>query len=29
VNRKIVVIDDEPSVQDILRAYLERDGYLV
>jgi len=23
------VIDDEPSVQDILRAYLERDGYLV
>jgi DNA-binding response OmpR family regulator len=28
-NKKIVVIDDEPSVQDVVRAYLEKDGYLV
>ena len=28
-NKKIVVIDDEPSVQEVVRAYLERDGYLV
>jgi DNA-binding response OmpR family regulator len=28
-NRKIVVIDDEPSVQEIVRAYLERDGFVV
>ena len=28
-NRKIVVIDDEPSVQDVVRAYLEKDGYQV
>ena len=28
-NKKIVVIDDEPSVQDVVRGYLERDGYLV
>lgn len=27
--RTIVVIDDEPSVQEVVRAYLERDGYLV
>jgi DNA-binding response OmpR family regulator len=26
---RIVVIDDEPSVQDVVRAYLERDGYVV
>ncbi len=29
MNRKIVVIDDEASVQEVVRGYLERDGYLV
>ncbi len=29
VNKKVVVIDDEPSVQEVVRGYLERDGYLV
>ena len=29
INKKIVVIDDEPSVQEVVRAYLERDGYFV
>jgi DNA-binding response OmpR family regulator len=29
MNKKIVVIDDEPSVQDVVRGYLEKDGYLV
>ena len=29
MNKKIVVIDDEQSVQDVVRAYLEKDGYLV
>jgi DNA-binding response OmpR family regulator len=29
MNRKIVVIDDERSVQDVVRGYLERDGYFV
>jgi DNA-binding response OmpR family regulator len=28
-NKKIVVIDDEPSVLEVVRAYLERDGFLV
>ena len=28
-NKKVVVIDDDPSVQEVTRAYLERDGYLV
>jgi len=28
-DRRIVVIDDEPSVQEVVRAYLEKDGYLV
>ncbi len=28
-NRKIVVIDDEPSVQEVVRAYLEKAGYQV
>ena len=28
-NKKIVVIDDDPSVQEVVRAYLEKDGYLV
>jgi len=29
VNKKVVLIDDEPSVQEVVRGYLERDGYLV
>ena len=29
LNKKVVVIDDEPSVQEVVRGYLERDGYLV
>ncbi|MFZ4429746.1 MAG: response regulator [Phycisphaerales bacterium] len=28
-NRRIVVIDDEASVQEVVRAYLEKDGYQV
>ncbi|MEX2645899.1 MAG: response regulator transcription factor [Gaiellaceae bacterium] len=28
-NKKIVVIDDDQSVQEVVRAYLERDGYAV
>ena len=28
-NKKIVVIDDEPSVREVVRGYLEKDGYLV
>ena len=28
-NKKIVVIDDDSAVQEVVRAYLERDGYLV
>jgi DNA-binding response OmpR family regulator len=28
-NIKIVVIDDESSVQEVVKAYLEKDGYLV
>ena len=29
INKKIVVIDDDASVQEVVRAYLEKDGYLV
>ena len=29
INKKIVVVDDEPSVQEVVRAYLEKDGYVV
>ncbi len=29
LNKGIVVIDDDPSVQAVVRAYLERDGFLV
>lgn len=29
LNKRIVVIDDDSSVQEVVRAYLERDGYLV
>jgi DNA-binding response OmpR family regulator len=28
-NKRIVVVDDEPSVQEVVRAYLEKDGYHV
>ena len=28
-NKKIVVVDDDPSVQEVVRAYLEKDGYSV
>ncbi len=28
-NKKVVVVDDDASVQEVTRAYLERDGYLV
>ena len=28
-NKKVVVIDDDLTVQEVVRAYLERDGYLV
>ena len=28
-NKRVVVVDDEPSVQDVVRAYLEKDGYHV
>ena len=28
-NNKILVIDDEPSVQEVVQAYLEKDGYHV
>ena len=28
-NNKIVVIDDEPSVREVVQAYLEKDGYNV
>jgi DNA-binding response OmpR family regulator len=29
MNKRVVVIDDELSVQEVVRGYLERDGYLV
>jgi DNA-binding response OmpR family regulator len=29
VNKKIVVIDDELSIREVVRAYLEKDGYTV
>jgi DNA-binding response OmpR family regulator len=29
LNKRIVVVDDDPSVQEVVRACLERDGYLV
>jgi DNA-binding response OmpR family regulator len=29
MNKTVVVIDDEPSVQEVTRAYLEKDGYAV
>jgi DNA-binding response OmpR family regulator len=29
MNERILIIDDDPSVHDVLRGYLERDGYIV
>ena len=29
LNKRAVVVDDDPSVQAVVRAYLERDGFLV
>ncbi len=29
VNKRVVIVDDDLSVQEVTRAYLERDGYLV
>jgi two-component system, OmpR family, response regulator RegX3 len=29
MNERVLVVDDEPSVQDVARAYLERDGFIV
>lgn len=29
MNERILVVDDEPSVQEVARAYLERDGFIV
>ncbi|MBK5230058.1 MAG: response regulator transcription factor [Thermoleophilia bacterium] len=29
MNERILIIDDEPSVHEIVRAYLERDGFIV
>jgi DNA-binding response OmpR family regulator len=29
VNERILIIDDEPSVHEVVRAYLERDGFIV
>ena len=29
VNKKVLIVDDDLSVQEVTRAYLERDGYLV
>jgi DNA-binding response OmpR family regulator len=29
VNKRVVIVDDDPSVQEVTRAYLEHDGYLV
>ena len=29
LNKRVVVVDDDPSVQEVVRAYLERDGYVV
>jgi DNA-binding response OmpR family regulator len=28
-NKRVLVVDDEPSVQEVVRAYLEKDGYHV
>src|SRR4051794_1870545 len=29
MHERILLIDDDPSVHEVVRAYLERDGYLV
>ena len=29
MNERILIIDDEPSVHDVVKAYLEREGFIV
>ena len=29
MNERVLVVDDEPSVQEVARAYLEREGFIV
>jgi DNA-binding response OmpR family regulator len=29
MNERILIIDDEPSIHEVVRAYLERDGFIV
>ena len=29
MNERILIIDDDPAIHDVLRSYLERDGYIV
>ena len=29
VNERILIIDDEPSIHEVVRAYLEREGFIV
>ena len=29
INKKVVIVDDDASVQEVVRGYLEKDGYLV
>jgi DNA-binding response OmpR family regulator len=29
VNERILIVDDEPSIHEVVRAYLERDGFIV
>ena len=29
MNERILLIDDDPSVHEVARAYLEREGYIV
>jgi DNA-binding response OmpR family regulator len=28
-NKRVLVVDDDPSVQEVVRGYLEKDGYVV
>ncbi|MFI4977868.1 MAG: hypothetical protein ACHQC8_04215 [Solirubrobacterales bacterium] len=29
MNERILIVDDEPSIHEVARAYLERDGFIV
>ena len=29
MNERILIVDDEPSIHEVVRAYLERDGFIV